>query len=58
MVSVQGRRPGTPLGTEVVFDDPCVVFALGREAKAFRREFRAQQRFAGAPCWARFCGPA
>ena len=57
-MSVQGRRPGTPMGTEVVFDDPCVVFALGREARAFRREFRAHQRFAGAPCWARFCGPA
>lgn len=45
-------------GPEVLFDDPCVVFALGREAKAFRRAFPAQQRFAGAPCWARFCGPA
>jgi adenosylhomocysteine nucleosidase len=45
-------------GPEVLFDDPCVVFALGREAKAFRRTFPTQQRFPGAPCWARFCGPA
>src|SRR5205807_9061319 len=22
------------------------------------REFRPQQRFPGAPCWARFCGPS
>jgi purine-nucleoside phosphorylase len=40
------------------FDDPCVLFALGRESQAFRREFRPTQRFPGAPCWARFCGPA
>ncbi len=38
-------------------DDPCIVFALPRESMAFRREFRPQQRFSGAPCWARFCGP-
>jgi nucleoside phosphorylase len=42
---------------DLVFDDPCVVFALRREARAFCRAFRPQQRFAGAPCWARFCGP-
>jgi adenosylhomocysteine nucleosidase len=36
-----------------------VVFALRREARAFRRkEFRPQHRFPGAPCWARFCGQA
>jgi nucleoside phosphorylase len=40
------------------FDDPCILFALGRESQAFRREFRPTQRFPGAPCWARFCGPA
>lgn len=47
-----------PTGTELLFDDPCVVFALRREARPFRSgEFRPQQRFTGAPCWARFCGP-
>ncbi|MFN4260145.1 MAG: hypothetical protein ACK4RK_12685 [Gemmataceae bacterium] len=44
--------------TELRFDDPCVLFALSREAGAFLREFRAHQRFPEAPCWARFCGPA
>src|SRR5262245_33838485 len=44
--------------TDLDFDDPCVLFALGRESQAFRREFRPTQRFPGAPCWARFCGPA
>jgi hypothetical protein len=44
--------------TDVVIDDPCVIFALRRESMAFRREFRPHQRFAGAPCRARFCGPA
>jgi adenosylhomocysteine nucleosidase len=44
--------------TELLFDDPCVAFAMRREARPFRREFRPQQRFAGAPCWAKFCGPA
>jgi nucleoside phosphorylase len=44
--------------TELLFDDPCVLFALGREAQPFRRTFPPQQRFPGAPCWARFCGPA
>jgi adenosylhomocysteine nucleosidase len=42
---------------EVLFEDPCVLFALRREARPFLREFPAQQRFGGAPCWARFCGP-
>jgi hypothetical protein len=44
--------------TELAFDDPCVVFALGREAVYFRREFRPHQRFPGAPCPAHFCGPS
>jgi adenosylhomocysteine nucleosidase len=44
--------------TELQIDDPCIVFALRREAGPFRREFRPQQRFPGAPCHARFCGPA
>lgn len=44
--------------TDLAFTDPCLLFALGREAAPFLREFRPQQRFAGAPCWARFCGPS
>jgi adenosylhomocysteine nucleosidase len=44
--------------TDLDFDDPCLLFALGRESQAFRREFRPTQQFPGAPCWARFCGPA
>jgi adenosylhomocysteine nucleosidase len=50
--------PRGPIGTPLLFEDPCVVFALARESKAFRREFRPTQRFQGAPCSARFCGPA
>ena len=42
----------------VAFSDPCVVFALRRESSFFRRAFRPHRRFPGAPCWARFCGPA
>jgi adenosylhomocysteine nucleosidase len=44
--------------TELTFDDPCILFALRRESRAFRREFRPHQRFPGAPCAAWFCGPA
>lgn len=44
--------------TDLAFDDPCILFALRRECQPFLREFRPQQRFPGAPCWARFCGPA
>jgi hypothetical protein len=44
--------------TELAFDDPCILFALRRETQPFLREFRPQQRFRSAPCWARFCGPA
>ncbi len=44
--------------TELAFNDPCILFALARESAPFRREFRPHQRFAGAPCRARFCGPA
>jgi len=43
---------------DLTFNDPCVLFALRREAVPFLREFRPQERCAGAPCWARFCGPA
>jgi hypothetical protein len=43
---------------ELNFDDPCLVFTLRQEARAFLREFRPQQRFPSAPCPARFCGPS
>jgi adenosylhomocysteine nucleosidase len=43
---------------DLAFDDPCLLFALRREAQPFFREFRPQQRFTGAPIWARFCGPS
>ncbi|HZZ77102.1 MAG TPA: hypothetical protein VFE62_01205 [Gemmataceae bacterium] len=42
----------------VRIDDPCILFALERERGPFCAEFRPNQAFAGAPCWARFCGPA
>jgi len=44
-------------GLEPVIDDACVVFALRQESRSFCREFRPQQDFPGAPCWAKFCGP-
>jgi adenosylhomocysteine nucleosidase len=44
--------------SDLVFSDPCILFALRREAMSFRREFRPHQRFAGAPCRAHFCGPS
>ena len=31
---------------------------MRRESRPFLQEFHPQQRFPGAPCWARFCGPA
>jgi adenosylhomocysteine nucleosidase len=31
---------------------------LKQERRSFCREFHPHQRFGGAPCWARFCGPA
>jgi hypothetical protein len=43
---------------DLTFDDPCLVFALRREAVPFLRLFPPQERFPGSPCWARFCGPA
>jgi adenosylhomocysteine nucleosidase len=42
---------------DIAITDPCLLFALGREAHAFLQDFRPQQRFPGAPCRARFCGP-
>jgi hypothetical protein len=44
--------------SELLFDDPCLLFALQWESRFFLHEFHPQQRFHGAPCWARFCGPA
>ncbi|HZY89275.1 MAG TPA: hypothetical protein VFE78_30915 [Gemmataceae bacterium] len=44
--------------TDLAFSDPCVLFALRREAAPFLRAFPPQQRFGGAPCRARFCGPS
>jgi nucleoside phosphorylase len=43
---------------DVAITDPCVVFALRRESMYFRQEFPPQQRFVGAVCHARFCGPS
>jgi adenosylhomocysteine nucleosidase len=42
----------------LLFDDPCVLFALRRESAPFLRLFPVQQRVPGAPCRARFCGPS
>ena len=44
--------------SDIAISDPCVIFALGREARSFLRGFPPQQRFRGAPCWAKFCGPS
>jgi adenosylhomocysteine nucleosidase len=43
--------------SDIEIRDPCIVFPLRRESRAFRWEFRPHQRFGGAPCWARFGGP-
>jgi adenosylhomocysteine nucleosidase len=45
------------MSNDIAITEPCLVFALHREAQAFLQEFRSQQRFPGAPCRARFCGP-
>ncbi|GIW81608.1 MAG: hypothetical protein KatS3mg105_3415 [Gemmatales bacterium] len=42
---------------EIEINDPCLLFALKREASSFLKEFRPQQSFPAAPCRARFCGP-
>jgi adenosylhomocysteine nucleosidase len=44
--------------SDIAINDPCVLFALRREALYFLREFRPHTRFRGAPCRAWFCGPA
>jgi adenosylhomocysteine nucleosidase len=43
---------------ELIFDEPCLLFALPRERQSFLGDFPAQQRIADAPCWAAYCGPA
>ncbi len=43
---------------DLLFDDPCLIFALRRESAPFLRLFPPQQRFPGGPGRARFCGPA
>jgi adenosylhomocysteine nucleosidase len=43
--------------SEITFSEPCVLFALRREALYFRKQFEPEQRLPGAPCWAAFCGP-
>ena len=42
---------------DITFSEPCVVFALRREALYFRKQFEPEQRVPGAPCWTAFCGP-
>lgn len=42
---------------DLCISDPCVIFALKRESESFLREFRPKQKWPGAPCLARFCGP-
>lgn len=42
---------------DITFSEPCVVFALRREALYFRKQFEPEQRVTGAPCWTAFCGP-
>ncbi len=46
------------MSVPLLFDDPCVLFALRRESAPFLRLFPTQQHFPGAPCRARFCGPS
>jgi nucleoside phosphorylase len=43
---------------DIAITDPCIVFALAREARPFLREFRPHTKVADAPCWASFCGPS
>jgi hypothetical protein len=42
--------------SELLFDDPCVLFALRRESGPLAREFLTRQNFPGAPCRARLFG--
>jgi len=39
-------------------NDPCILFAMNRESRGFRRDFPPTERFAGAPWRTRFCGPS
>ena len=47
-----------PVARDQVSDNPCVLFALGREAHPFLRGHRPHQRLHSAPCPALFCGHA
>jgi adenosylhomocysteine nucleosidase len=40
--------------SDLAITDPCILFALRREALFFRRHFRSKVRFPGAPCRAWF----
>jgi adenosylhomocysteine nucleosidase len=55
-------RPFFRVGSQTVTDpwraDPCVLFALGREALFFRRARPRPRPFRGAPCRAEFRGGA
>jgi len=44
--------------SDIAITDPCILFALRREALSFQREFRPHTRFTEAPCRAWFCGPS
>ena len=52
-----GTSSGELRLNDITFSEPCVVFALRREAMYFRKHFEPEQRLPGAPCWAAFCGP-
>lgn len=43
---------------ELQFDDPCILFAMHREAQAFYRQFPRTERFPDARFRASFCGPS
>jgi adenosylhomocysteine nucleosidase len=47
-----------PSADDLQVDDVCLLFALPQEARPLLREFPPQERFGGAPCRARFCGPS
>ena len=62
-IRIQGRlcaagHPHPMTSDPLRLDDPCILFALRRESAPFLRLFPVQQRFARAPCRARFCGPS
>lgn len=46
------------MSAQMTLSEPCVVFALRREAMFFRRVYPYRRRFPGAPCRAQFRGTA